>query len=82
MQEGPQAAALPAGGQQQIGWRAEDEWMDEYRAAESQSTRDTNAPSARPGLAPEEEALIQVTRYVDSDWVLHVQWRELVSRIS
>ena len=82
MQEGLQAVALTAGGQQQIGWRADDEWMDEYRAADSQSTRDTNASSARPGLAPEEEALIQVTRYVDADWVLHLRWREPVSRIS
>lgn len=81
MQEGLQAVALTAGGQQQIGWRADDEWMDEYRAADSHSTRDANAPSARPGLALEEAALIQVTLYVDADWVLHVQWREPASRI-
>lgn len=64
MQEGEQAAASAAGGQQQVGWRADDEWMDEYRAADSRGSRDVNAPSARPGMAPEEEALIQVSSNV------------------
>lgn len=62
MPEGEQAGAstAEAGANQQVGWRADDEWMDEYRAADSRGMRDLNASSTRPGMAPEEEALIQV----------------------
>lgn len=51
---------MTAGAHQQVGWCADDEWMDEYRAADSRGTRDVNMSSVRPGMAPEEEALIQV----------------------
>ena len=61
MQEGGQAVAATAGGQGQVGWRADDEWMDEYRAADSRGSTHADAPSTRPGMAPEEEALIQVS---------------------
>ncbi|DBA91680.1 TPA: hypothetical protein ACH3X1_003280 [Trebouxia sp. C0004] len=42
----------------QVGWRTGDEWMDEYRDASSRGNRQHES-SARPGMAPEEEALIQ-----------------------
>ena len=83
MQEGEQAVASAAGGQEKVGWRADDEWMDEYRAADSRGTRDLYAPSARPGMAPEEEALIQVPPrvHINAGGILHVIWHEPVSRI-
>lgn len=60
MPEGEQAGASTAGANQQVGWNVDDEWMDEYRAADSRGTRDVDMSSVRPGMAPEEEALIQV----------------------
>lgn len=83
MQEGEQAVASTVEGQQQVGWHADDEWMDEYRAADSRGSKDASAPSARPGMAPEEEALIQVSScvHVNADWV-HVIWHEPVGRSS
>ena len=45
----------------QLGWRPEDEWMDEYRDADNRGTGQHDAASVRPGMAPEEEALIQVS---------------------
>ena len=61
--EGPaQTSAAAAGGHDEhVAWHAEDEWMDEYRDADVRGSRERSAPSARPGMAPEEEALIQVT---------------------
>ncbi|DBA93258.1 TPA: hypothetical protein ACH3X2_003549 [Trebouxia sp. C0005] len=43
----------------QVGWRrTEEEWMDEYRDASSRGNRQ-HEHFVRPGMAPEEEALIQ-----------------------
>lgn len=67
MAEGEQAGASTAGANQQVGWCADDEWMDEYRAADCRGTRDTSTSSVRPGMAPEEEALIQVFSHGHAD---------------
>lgn len=44
----------------QVGLPAEDEWMNEYRDMASRSKEQQGGGSARPGMAPEEEALLQV----------------------
>ena len=49
---------------QQVGC-TEDEWMDEYRDADTRGSRERNVFLARPGMAPEEEALIQVCTCTD-----------------
>ena len=45
----------------QVGWRSEDEWMNEYRDDAGRLIQEPDAASARPRMAPEDEALIQVS---------------------
>ena len=59
----------------QAGWRAQDEWMDEYRDAASRGNREQDLGSVRPGMAPAEEALIQVAllhAYLIADAAMHM----------
>ena len=44
----------------QVGWRSEDEWMNEYRDDAGRLSQEQDAAAAGPRMAPEDEALIQV----------------------